>query len=101
MTTGTRLLTLFSLVVFVSPAVSAQTRDPRTSVRGTAILSGTVVSDDEQMRPVRRVRVTCSSGDAGATAITDDRGRFQFPGLRAGRYTIAATKDAWVPTVYV
>ena len=78
----------------------AQTRDARTVLRGTGVISGTVVSDDEARRPVRRVRVTCTGGDSGATAITDDRGRFQFPGLRAGRYTLAATRAAWVATSY-
>jgi uncharacterized protein (DUF2141 family) len=77
----------------------AQTRDS-SPARATAVLSGVVVSDEQDPRPVRRVRVTCTGGDASATAITDDRGRFQFPGLRAGRYTVSATKDAWVPTSY-
>jgi uncharacterized protein (DUF2141 family) len=82
-------------------AASAQTRDPRATTPATAVISGTVVSDDDQQRPVRRARVTCSGGDSGnATAITDDRGRFQFTGLRAGRYTLAARKDAWVPVTY-
>jgi hypothetical protein len=79
----------------------AQPRDTAAIVRGTAVLSGIVVSDDADRRPVRRVRVTCSGGESGgATAITDDRGRLQFRGLRAGRYTLAATKDAWVSTAY-
>ena len=78
----------------------AQTREGVMTARGTAVLSGTIVTDEAQPRPIRRVRVTCSGGDSSATAITDDRGRFQFPALRAGRYTIAATKDAWVSTAY-
>ena len=81
--------------------VAAQTRDMSPpAARNTAVLSGTVVSDDQDQQPVRRVRVTCSSGDTSLTTITDDRGRFQFPGLRAGRYLVSATKDAWVPTSY-
>lgn len=79
---------------------SAQTRDARSNLRGTAVISGTVVSDDTDRRPVRRVRVTCSGDSESATAITDDRGRFVFPGLAAGRYTLAATRAAWVPAAY-
>ena len=105
MTSRTGLATSVS-AAFVSLALSAlsasaQIRDPRATTPATAVISGTVVSDDDQQRPVRRVRVTCSGGDTGnATAITDDRGRFQFTGLRAGRYTLAARKDAWVPVTY-
>ena len=85
-----------------SVGTDTQTRDASAAkTRGTAVIAGTVVSDDADPKPVRRVRVTCSSPEfKGATAITDDAGRFVFTGLGAGRYTIAATKDAWVPTSY-
>jgi uncharacterized protein (DUF2141 family) len=96
---GVRLAVVAVLCLTPPLGVVAQTRDTAT-LRATAGISGVVVSDDQDSRPVRRVRVTCSGGDASATAITDDRGRFQFPGLRAGRYTVSATKDAWVPTSY-
>ena len=97
-----RWLTIAVLLGMTHPLnVAAQTRDTTSaSNRATAVLSGTVVSDDQDQRPVRRVRVTCTGGDSSATTITDDRGRFQFPGLRAGRYTVSATKDAWVPASY-
>ena len=95
------LIGVASLVLAIPSASLAQTRDTLPFSRSTAIISGIVISDDDAQRPVRRVRVTCAGGDAGnATAVTDDHGRFQFPGLRAGRYTLAATKDAWVPTTY-
>ena len=94
-------LLLMSICLATPWTSTAQPRDTAAAARATAVISGVVVSDDEDGRPVRRVRVTCSGGDSGnATAITDDRGRFQFPGLRAGRYTLSATKDAWVPTSY-
>jgi uncharacterized protein (DUF2141 family) len=94
-------LAIALLSIAVPATAIAQTRDVPASSRATAVISGTVISDDTDQRPVRRVRVTCSGGDAaGATAISDDRGRFQFAGLRAGRYTLAATKEAWVPTSY-
>lgn len=97
--TGVAIVT--ALVFTVPITAQAQPRDTAAAVRGTAIISGMVVSDDDDQRPVRRVRVTCSGGDAGsATAITDDRGLFRFAGLRAGRYTLAATKDAWLATSY-
>jgi uncharacterized protein (DUF2141 family) len=72
-------------------------RDARGPVRGTAVISGVVVSDDAEARPVRKARVTCSSPDvSGHTTMTDDRGRFVFRGLPAGRYSVGASKVAWV-----
>ena len=101
MTPLIRVVWTAALCLTVSWPAAAQTRDTAATARATAVISGVVLSDDDAQRPVRRVRVTCSGGEsAGATAITDDRGRFQFPGLRAGRYTLAATKDAWVPASY-
>jgi hypothetical protein len=100
--TGLKRLARVSLLFFAIPfGAYAQPRDVAATKPPTAVISGVVLSDDEDQRPVRRVRVTCSGGDArGATAITDDRGRFQFTGLRPGRYTLGATKDAWIATTY-
>lgn len=85
-------LTMLLLALQVAPS-----RDARGPVRGTAVISGVVVSDDAEARPVRKARVTCSSPDAsGHTTITDDRGRFVFTGLPAGRYSVGASKVAWV-----
>jgi len=79
-----------------------QTRDAQLSARPTAALTGTVVSDDQQAALVRHARVTCAGGAIRGeiTTITDDRGRFTFTSLPAGRYTIRAAKDGWVPTMY-
>ena len=50
---------------------------------------------------MRKARVTCSSPDvSGNTTITDDGGRFVFAGLPAGRYTVGASKAAWVAASY-
>lgn len=101
MTRPARLALGLAAVLWAAPAF-AQTRDTRPSAtRGSGTISGTVVSDDTERRPVRRVRVTCGGPDvANATAITDDRGRFVFTGLKAGRYTITGARDAWVPVSY-
>jgi protocatechuate 3,4-dioxygenase beta subunit len=50
---------------------------------------------------VRHARVTLN-GDSttGLTTVTDDRGRFAFSQLRAGRFTLSAAKDGWVTTAY-
>lgn len=92
------MIMVAALLLTLQAAPARQSRGP---VRGTAVLSGVVVSDDADARPVRKARVTCSSPDAsGHTTITDDRGRFVFSGLPAGRYTLSATKAAWVMVSY-
>jgi uncharacterized protein (DUF2141 family) len=82
-------------------AALQQPRDIRPVSRGTAVIAGVVVSDDPDARPLRHARVTCGAPDVpGHTAITDDRGRFAFIGLPAGRYGISASKDGWIAASY-
>src|SRR5258705_4103289 len=98
---SSRFAACLMLAGLPAAVVDAQTRDPRVTVRGTAVLSGVVVSDDPDARPVRKARVTCGSPDvSGHTTITDDGGRFVFVALPAGRYTVGASKAAWVTTYY-
>jgi uncharacterized protein (DUF2141 family) len=97
-----RVLVLKVLMVLtvLCPAVS-QSRDASTRVRGTAVITGIVVSDDAEARPVRKARVTCGGAQLqGQTTITDDKGRFSFTGLVAGRYTVTAAKEAWITASY-
>jgi hypothetical protein len=92
---------LIALTAASAPMAGAQTRDARGPSRGTAVLSGIVVSDDAEARPVRKARVTCSSPNvSGNTTITDDGGRFVFAGLPAGRYSVGASKPTWVAANY-
>ena len=69
---------------------------------GTASLSGIVISDDTDARPLRRVRVFLNNPDeeVARTTISDDAGRFTFAALAAGRYTIGAAKEGYVTTNY-
>jgi hypothetical protein len=99
------LATLGAIVAFVvalPQTIPPAVRDARAAVRPTAVLSGTVVSDDSEARPVRHARVTCAGGAIRTelTTVTDDLGRFTFAGLPAGRYTIRVTKAGWVPAMY-
>ena len=95
------MLTVLVFVALMAHDATAQTRDTRGAIRGTGVISGVVVSDDAEARPVRKARVTCGSPDVpGNTTMTDDGGRFVFAGLRAGRYTITASKASWVEVAY-
>jgi hypothetical protein len=80
---------------------SRQTRDPNaqtTSIAsGTGIVSGVVVTDTADPQPVRRATVRLSGAGSTVRVVgTDDRGRFVFDRLPAGRVTLSATKAGFV-----
>jgi len=94
-----------ALVLLAASTVHAQVRDRAASapaVAGTAAITGTVMSDTQPSRPVRRVSVMVSCADpvVGRTVITDDAGRFSATNLPAGRYSVSATKPGWVNTSF-
>jgi len=96
---------VLALLIITAPQAFGQTptRDvTRPNADGTALLSGTIVTDDTDSRPVRRVRVAIVTSDrqVGRTTITDDAGAFRFAGLPAGRYTLSATKQGFVGLSY-
>jgi hypothetical protein len=102
------MIVLIALVASATPAWS-QPRDAQRPARdnqppaaGTASIVGTVVSDTDPPRPLRRVVVTLTTPDNafGRTSVTDDGGRFEFSRLPAARFTVAATKMGWASTTY-
>jgi len=93
-------LVIATMALVLCAHSEGQTRDPRAGGVPPGTILGIAVSDEAEPRPVRRVRVTCTGPDFSATAISDDSGRFTFPGLKPGRYTISGVKDAWVPSAY-
>jgi uncharacterized protein (DUF2141 family) len=90
---------LFCLVI----AAYAQARDvaPRLT-SGTGLLTGIVVTENSQPTPVRNAIVTLNHVDRsyGDTVVTDDRGRFQFIAIPAGRYLVSALKEGFIRTRY-
>jgi len=86
-------------VLGVPPLPTAQL----PSESGTARIAGVVVTVNgtAEPSPARRAIVTLS-GDAlaiGRSVITHDDGRFVLDGLPAGRFTLAATKPAYLRAV--
>jgi hypothetical protein len=69
---------------------------------GTGVVSGVVMSAETRPQPVRRVIVTLSGAELpiGRSAITDDDGRFTIDQVPVGRFTLSATKPAYVPAAY-
>ena len=107
--TAIRVTTCAALVllgaVTTERSAIAQTpgRDAAKAVQtGTAVIDGTVVSDDADARPLRRVRVAVVTSDrqVARTVVTDDGGRFSFVALPAGRYMLSANKQGYVPVSY-
>ncbi len=100
MTRAVAAVAVAVLVTAAAHAAAQPVRDrPREAPRGTASVSGVVLTDEAQPRPLRRARVTLSGSllPMARAQITDDQGAFSFGGLPAGRYTIGAMKDGYVP----
>lgn len=88
------------LLVF---ALAPQNREPARLPTGTAMLTGTVVSDEPAGQPVRRALVTATiNGDLRqqSQTATDDRGRFALPALPAGTARLVVSKPGFVTTYY-
>ena len=68
---------------------------------GTATLRGHVVAADTG-RPLRKaqVRIVAAEIRENRVVTTDDGGRFEFKEVKAGRYTINATKSSYVGLSY-
>jgi uncharacterized protein (DUF2141 family) len=95
---------LMSFAVVSGQQAPVRDAAPRPSV-GTAILAGTVVTDDPNGRPLRRVTLTLNAASSGPTVsrmtTTDDQGRFAFTRLPAGNYTaLRASKAGFVTAAY-
>jgi hypothetical protein len=95
------------LVALALTTMLAQGRAPQrdqvaTPTVGTASISGIVVDDESEPKPVRRALVTLTGADLHPNrgVITDDNGRFTIEHLPAGAFTLTATKAAFVTSVY-
>jgi protocatechuate 3,4-dioxygenase beta subunit len=92
-------------VAMARPAgvASQQTRDTAPQpAAGTALISGVVVDDQEQPRPVRRAVVTLVGGDLRPSrgAITDDDGRFTLRNLPPGRFKLTVERGGFISSVF-
>ena len=100
-------LCVAALLGSTGPAVAQQPSQPaRENSRkpgvGNNAISGIVVSDDSDARPLRRVRVFLNNPEEeiARTTISDDAGRFTFTGLPSGRYTLGGAKEGYVTNNY-
>jgi len=93
------------LAASFAATVTTQQRDvpppvPRAT-EDSAVVAGTVVTDDVPAAPVRRARVTLAGTDSALerVAFSDDGGRFVFEALPAGRFLLSAAKGGYLKAV--
>lgn len=83
---------------------AAPARDAPAAIAavGTASISGTVMSDEAQPRPVSRavVEVTNAGSFFRRQAVSSPTGTFEIPELPAGRYRLSITKPGYVRLYY-
>lgn len=79
----------------------APVRDDQTAPKGTAKITGRVISADSG-NPLRRaqVRLTATEVRANRVATTDNDGRYEFTGLAAARYRLQVSKAGYVTLEY-
>ena len=92
---------LLALGLSLLLAGGAQQRDTTTPMPPSATLGGRVTALDTG-KPVRRAQVTISAPELSPNKAvsTDAEGRWMFPGLPAGRYTITITRPGFVTLAY-
>lgn len=75
---------------------------PLPAAGPTGSIVGRIVTAETQPRPLRRARVTISGSPLPnpRTAISADDGTFVFERVPAGRFTVLAAKDGYVPMNY-
>jgi hypothetical protein len=106
-------LLLLMCVIGATGWVRAQARPPQPQQRdargaaaaapkGTAELTVSVLADDSQSQPLRRVSVSIQAGelDVPHIGVTDDSGRVVFRNLTAGNYLLTAARSGFVKTFY-
>jgi hypothetical protein len=99
MTRYTGIPIALALLLASDPAAQQPRDNRRPASTGKARVTGVVVADDDEGRPLRRTRVMISGSelDLSRTAITSDEGVFSFDGLPTGQYTLTASKEGYVP----
>ena len=82
--------------------VPQRDRPAMPSPTGSASIAGTVTTAGDKPLPLRRARVVLANAEINftQTIVTDDSGRFLFRNVPAGRFTLTASKEAFVEFSY-
>ena len=98
------LIAISALVLLAAPVIGGwQARDvrmPQVTLppSGSGVVTGEILSETTDSKPIRRATVRLSQEAVGLarTVGSDDRGRFAFEQLPAGRYTLSVTRPGFV-----
>ena len=97
-TAAARRSTLFVFVAALSACLSAAGLMPRAGAQAaTATLSGTVVDENGAVIPGASVTVSSASTGLQRRLLTDGAGRFNFPVLPPGKYTVRVVSEGFAP----
>lgn len=102
----TRPFAVLTIAVATSVAIVAQQSPARDAAArpspGTSMISGTVVSDDAERRPIRMATMTLNGSPLPTAHLvtTDENGAFAFRDLPAGRYLLSASKPGYLSMEY-
>ena len=101
------LLTVFLLASASASLAHAQVRDFSAQAKfepsGTGVISGTIVTEDDPPRLLRRVvvRLTEAASLIQPRVVTsDEQGRYAFRDLPAGRYSVSADRQPYLTGVF-
>lgn len=78
---------MYAARVFAAIVAIAACTSLAAIAAGATFLTGVVM---ENGKPVAGVTVTAAGNNSVVVAVTDERGRFSFPGLDLGTYTVSA-----------
>jgi hypothetical protein len=96
--TVARRAALFAFAAALSACLSAAGLMPRVRAQAaTATLSGTVVDENGAVIPGASVAVSNASTGLQRRLLTDGVGRFNFPVLPPGKYTVRVVSEGFAP----
>ena len=92
----------FTCIACATIIAAPVARSAQDRPENTAEISGAVTTTGDSPAPLARVLVTISGASLkpSRTMITDDRGRFAFGSLPAGRFTIVASRAPFITTAF-
>jgi hypothetical protein len=96
-----KVATLLVLAAALQTQLPARDAAP-TQVAGTAAITGQLLSDEDPTQPIRLAKVELSGSALRRQimVISDSSGRFVFPGLPAGRYSLTVSKPGLMTTAH-
>ena len=91
-----------AIAVSVIAGVEASANVTAAQAQASAAITGVVVTTDSAPQPIAGAIITITGGAGGQllSVITDEAGRFVLPNLTPGRYSVTASKPAYVPMAY-